>query len=189
MMKARRPARTLLWVEELETRLVPSTTLITSTNWSGFAVNATAGAVSHVHGSWNVPKVSHTNSGYSSFWVGIDGFSSNTVEQIGTDSDYVGGLEHYYAWYEMYPAGSKTITKDNLGNAFTVTPGDTINADVSYSNSAFDLTITNASTNQTFSTTQTSSSASRSSAEWIAEAPSAGTILPLANFGTVNFSD
>jgi hypothetical protein len=188
MMKARRPARTLLWVEELETRLVPSTTLITSTNWSGYAVNTTAGAVSDVRGSWNVQKVSHTNSGYSSFWVGIDGFSSSTVEQIGTDSDYVGGREYYYAWYEMYPAGSVTITKDNLGNAFSITPGDTINAEVSSSGSDFNLSITDASTSQTFSTTQTLTSAKRSSAEWIAEAPSSGSILPLANFGTVNFT-
>ena len=38
---------------------------------------------------------------YSSFWVGIDGFSSSSVEQMGTDSDVVNGIPTYYAWYNV----------------------------------------------------------------------------------------
>ena len=101
-MKNRHRAR--LFVEELESRLVPSTTVLQSqsTNWSGYAV--TGGTFTDVKGSWVVPTVtsSGTNS-YSSTWVGIDGFSSSTVEQTGTDSDFVNGHAQYYAWYEMYP--------------------------------------------------------------------------------------
>src|SRR3989442_13657908 len=55
-----------------------------STNWSGFAVTAGPGAVSDAKGSWIVPAIqgscASTNQ-YSSFWVGIDGFNSGTVEQ------------------------------------------------------------------------------------------------------------
>jgi hypothetical protein len=115
--------RLCLRVEELEGRLVPST-LTYSTNWAGYAVSTSTGAVSQVAGNWVVPAVSNTVSGYSSAWVGIDGYNSSTVEQIGTDSDYVNGRAHYYAWYEFYPQASVTIT------SMTVQPGDTISASV-----------------------------------------------------------
>ena len=56
-------------------------------------------------GSWIVPPVTcpSTPSQYSSFWVGIDGDNSNTVEQTGTDSDCSTGTPNYYAWFEFYP--------------------------------------------------------------------------------------
>jgi hypothetical protein len=169
-------------VEELESRLVPST-LSQSTNWSGYAVTTGAGAVSQVAGSWVVPPVSSNVSGYSSAWVGIDGFNSSTVEQIGTDSDYVNGQAHYYAWYEMYPAGSVNLS-------LAINPGDKISAYVKNTGPGqFVLSITDVTTGSpAFSTTQTSSQAQQSSAEWIQEAPSSRRgILPLANFGTINF--
>jgi hypothetical protein len=169
-------------VEELEGRLVPSS-LSYSTNWSGYAVSTGAGAVSQVAATWTVPAVSTNVSGYSSAWVGIDGWSSSSVEQIGTDSDYVNGKASYYAWYEMYPA-------DSVNLSLSIHVGDTISALVSTSSPGqFLLSITNVTTDQSFSTTQTSTQAQLSSAEWIQEAPSSiGGVLPLANFGTINFS-
>lgn len=169
-------------VEELEGRLTPAT-LTYSGNWSGYAVNTGPGAVSQVTGSWVVPTVSTNVAGYSSAWVGIDGFSSSTVEQTGTDSDYVNGQAQYYAWYEMYPAGFVKLS-------LAISPGDTISASVSNTSPGqFVLSLTDVTTGKSFSTTQTSSQAQRSSAEWILEAPSSTAgILPLANFGTINFS-
>ena len=183
-MKARRRISRRPWLEELETRLVPSIT--TSTNWSGYAVQANAGTVASVVGSWVVPTATGTGTAYSSTWVGIDGYTSSTVEQIGTDSDISGGKAVYYAWYEMYPSESVNL---NL----TVQPGDTISAQVSYGARGFTLQITdkpkNGGVSETFSTTQTAPGAQRSSAEWIEEAPSSNAgVLPLANFGTVSFS-
>src|SRR5215472_3488086 len=66
---------------------------VTSSNWSGYAVTGAKGSVSDVTGSWIVPTMdcSTTPTGYSAMWVGIDGYSSNTVEQIGTESDCVNG--------------------------------------------------------------------------------------------------
>ena len=134
-----------------------------SSNWSGYAV--TGSSVSYVAGSWVVPTVSTTTSGYTSVWVGIDGFSSSTVEQIGTDSDYVGGRVSYYAWYEMYPAASYNIS-------MTVKPGDAMTASVAYQgNNSFLLTITDTTETETFSKAFTMSGAARSSAEWIVDAP------------------
>jgi hypothetical protein len=176
-----RNSRVRLCLEELEQRWVPSTAY--STNWAGYAVSAAAGTVTAVSGSWTVPTiVPGSSSGYSSAWVGIDGYNSNSVEQLGTDSDMVNGVPQYYAWWEMYPNPSNTIS------SIAVHAGDTISASVSYTSSGFVLAITDGS--QKFSTTQTSSSAQRSSAEWIQEAPSSITgILPLSDFGTINFSN
>lgn len=155
-----------------------------SLNWAGYAVTAAAGSVSDVKGSWVVPSIQgscpSTNQ-YSSFWVGIDGFNSNTVEQTGTDSDCQGGAPRYYAWYEFYPHPSKLIS------GLAVHPGDVISAEVVYSGS-FTVAIRDVTTGASFSASAHVKSAQRSSAEWIAEAPSSsGGILPLADFGTVSF--
>src|SRR5436853_6490133 len=91
-----------------------------STNWSGYAVTGSSGSVSIAKGSWTVPAIQgscpSTNQ-YSSFWVGIDGFNSGTVEQTCTDSDCQNGATTYHAWFEIYPHPSFRI------NAMTSTPG------------------------------------------------------------------
>src|SRR5262245_29641818 len=75
----------------------------TSTNWSGYAV--TGGTYTTVSASWTQPAVncSVTPTGWSSFWVGLDGNTSNTVEQTGSEADCSSGRAVYSAWYEMYP--------------------------------------------------------------------------------------
>lgn len=163
-----------------------------SSNWSGYAV--TGSSVSDVAGSWVVPTVSTSTNGYSAVWVGIDGYSSSTVEQIGTGEDVANGKASYYAWYEMYPSGSVTIATTNDGTTpFAVKPGDSITGSVAYNASANDfvLTITDTTESETFSTTMASTAAmARSSAEWIVEAPSSNRgVLPLANFGSVTFTN
>jgi hypothetical protein len=65
---------------------------------------------------------------YSSFWVGLDGYSSSSVEQTGSDTDCSGGRAVYYAWYEMYPNPSVSYSN-------TVRPGDQFNASVTYAGS------------------------------------------------------
>ena len=157
----------------------------TSTNWSGYAVTGANGSVSDVKASWVVPLIQGpcppTNQ-YASFWVGIDGYSSNTVEQIGTDSDCVNGQSVYYAWYEFYPHWAYTI------NSVTIQPGDVISAEVSASaKGTFTVTLSVLRGNQLFKTSAKMNNADRSSAEWIAEAPWSGGVLPLANFGTALF--
>jgi hypothetical protein len=156
----------------------------TSTNWSGYA--ATSGTYTSVSAQWVQPTGTCTSATrYSSFWVGLDGYSSSTVEQTGTDTDCSGGSPQYYGWYETYPNPSFSF-----GNS--ISPGDTIMATVTYqSGSSFKYTLQDVTKGWIANTTQTESSAARSSAEVIVEAPcctNSGGILPLANFGTVNFS-
>jgi Peptidase A4 family len=191
----------------------------TSSNWSGYAVHPLSQASSQntkgkgngkgnggggkpsggssptfsdVTGSWSVPNIVASGSAntYSSTWVGLDGYSDGTVEQIGIEQDWSNGGPQYYAWFEMYPKFGYEIV------GFPVNPGDTISAEVEYTGKgAFTLTITNLSVNDKsgnfvrFSTTQRAPSAQRLSAEWIEEAPWSGGVLPLADFGTVDFSD
>jgi hypothetical protein len=155
-----------------------------SLNWAGYA--ALGPDITDARGSWTVPAVncsSDKNNKFASFWTGIDGYSSNTVEQTGTDSDCVKGQPTYYAWFEFYPSVSFTVED------FPITPGDNIEAEVSYDESAqvFTLHLRNVTTLQSFRIKSAVPNAKRNSAEWIAEAPAngAGNILPLSNFGTV----
>ena len=175
-MKTQPRAKTRLYVEELEGRLVLSSTLqsaivpslfeaahatsasvsTTSTNWSGYAaetnLNAPAsGSVSAVTGTWTVPTVTGSGTAYSSVWVGIDGYSSSTVEQLGTEQDVVNGQAQYYAWYEMYPSNSVNIT------TLTVQPGNTISASVTYASGKFALQLTDTTTGKSFSISESMS--------------------------------
>jgi hypothetical protein len=158
---------------------------VSSTNWGGYAVTGAKGSVTDVKGSWIVPAISGAcpaTDQYAAFWIGIDGYSSNTVEQLGTDSDCQNGQPVYYAWFEFYPHLSYLV------NTVAVHPGDQISAEVSSgAKGNFTVSLRNVSTGQSFSTTTKVPSADQSSAEWIAEAPYSGGVLPLANFGSVTF--
>jgi hypothetical protein len=169
-------------------------------NWSGYAVAAanapatptspTGVTVTSVAGSWVIPQAncSGHSSQYSSFWVGLDGWYSNSVEQIGTDSDCSNGTPSYYAWYEFYPQPSY-YALTNLA------AGDIISASVTYNASSKNFTATlsvNGGTpfRTTFTPRGRTGTPQLSSAEWIAEAPCctrSGGVLPLANFGTAYF--
>ncbi|MCI4335844.1 MAG: G1 family endopeptidase [Thermoplasmata archaeon] len=157
-----------------------------STNWAGYAVSASTGSVSMANASWVEPTISKcpTKTEYAAFWVGIDGYTSASVEQTGTDSDCSHGKAVYYAWYEFYPSPSHRIS------SLTISPGDVIFASVNYDSTTvkFTTVLTDTTTGKTFSTSAAVKTAARSSAEWIAEAPSSFSgVLPLAPFGTVGF--
>jgi hypothetical protein len=166
-----------------------------STNWSGYAVTAAAGTITIAQGSWVVPPVTCATgeTSYSAFWVGIDGFSSSTVEQTGTDSDCHNGVPTYYAWFEFFPQPSRGIS------TVPIHPGDVVNARVSYKPSilkslpgTFTVTVNDVTTSKMFSTSSRVLGAQRSSAEFIAEAPAlcgltGCHLASLSNFGTAGF--
>src|SRR5438270_8554254 len=129
----------------------------TSSNWSGYAV--TGGRYTSVSASWTEPTATCSGTAYSSFWVGLDGDTSNTVEQTGTDADCSGSTPQYYAWYEMYPKFPV-----NLG--FTVRPGDHLSASVTTNGSgSFTLTISDSTQGWTNTKTARLKSAKLASAE------------------------
>jgi hypothetical protein len=178
----------------------------TDENWSGYAVpletSGLSDTFSQVQGTWAIPAVTgkSRSATYSSMWVGIDGYDNGTVEQIGSEQDWTGRSQQNYVWFEMYPSAAYEI------EGFPANPGDLITAEVQYVGqgtvqngrgksaveSVFQLTIKNTTRHVSYSVPtsySTVASAARASAEWVAEAPTSGDILPLADFGSVIFSE
>jgi hypothetical protein len=163
-----------------------------SRNWSGIAhqsslSNPVSGYVSDVRGQWAVPAVAcaTTPNATSSIWVGMDGFTDgSTVEQIGTEQTCTDGVASYSAFYQTYPNPPVKI-------GLAVKPGDQVSAEVTYAGGGkFTLTLNNLTTKKGYATTQTSATAPRKSAEFVVEAQTVnGAITPLANFGTVKFTN
>jgi hypothetical protein len=170
-------------------RTTPFNAALKSGNWSGYAdVACGTCAIRYVATSFTVPSVNCASSPDGSFvgiFAGLDGITSQTVEQVGVEAGCSGGTASYGAFYEMFP---------NAPVAFSgISPGDAISANV-YFNSAtnrWQLSLTDLTTGGNIATTQACPSGSKcrnASAEVIAEAPSSstGAILPLVKFGQVN---
>jgi len=149
-----------------------------SSDWAGYAAHSTT--YTSVTATWAepVPSCGSANSTVA-FWVGLDGYSDDTLEQVGTEADCVGGTAAQYAWYEVYPAAAVEVGK-------TVAVGDVMTATVTATAAdSFTLTVKNATRGWTFTTTKVAAGAARSSAEVVLQAPSAAG----AKAGTVSFSD
>lgn len=167
-----------------------------SLNWSGYAVNATG--VTSATGTFTVPTVGPPGSVGGlptdvSVWVGIDGYTTGTVEQTGVSGSYGPSGATYYAWWEMYPRSSVTI------KSMTVSPGDVVNATVvSNGGGSFTLAIVDTTNGQSFITTVHApvggrNAAQLGSAEWVVERAATIykgylTILPLATFDSTTFT-
>jgi hypothetical protein len=158
-----------------------------STNWSGYDVTG-GGPYTTVSASWTQPEVNctRTPTAYSSFWVGLDGWKTPSVEQTGVEAGCFEGTPLYFAWYEMYPKAAKMLPRKDF-----VSPGDRFTATVTYiGKNKFKLALSDTTRGWSYTVTKASKSAERGSAEVIGEAPSAGTeILPLSDFGTVSFTN
>ena len=154
-----------------------------SQNWSGYAAHGKS--YKKISASWVEPAGHCTGSrAFSSFWAGLDGFNSQTVEQTGTSVDCSGGHARYYGWYEMYPAFPV-----NFSNP--VHPGDHITGSVTFTGGGhYTLVLKDTTQGWSHTVLKTLNGAANSSAEIIAEAPSSNSgVLPLTNFGTVQFSN
>jgi Peptidase A4 family len=169
-------------------RMVGGRATAESTNWSGYAATGATGAFTSVSASWIEPTATCSGNRrrtdqYSSFWVGLDGYSSSSVEQTGTDADCVGTSPSYYGWYEMYPAYPVDFSS-------TVRPGDAMSASVTFfGTQTYTLVLKDSTRGWTQTITKNQSGLARSSAEVITEAPSSSSgVLPLADFGAVSYS-
>jgi hypothetical protein len=155
----------------------------TSHNWSGYA--ATAGSYTSVTGTWTVPQFNSDGSfGIDAAWVGIGGVRSRDLIQAGTQQTVSGsGRTQYAAWVEMLPRTSQPVPlRVHAGDSVTVTITE-------QSPDQWTIDFTNNTTGQTYQDTEHYVS-SHSSAEWVEEAPSSGrgALLPLDNFGSIEFS-
>ncbi len=163
-----------------------ATTSVESTNWAGYASTSGSAVANAVQGSWVVQTANPTSSAtYSAQWVGIGGYSDDTLIQTGTESDYYDGAAHYTAWYELLPASETAIS------GFTVNPGDSITANVQLiGTDEWEITLTDLTSNEAFTTTVTYES-SELSAEWVEERPEicsrTCTLTTLSDFGTAYY--
>jgi hypothetical protein len=161
-----------------------------SQNWAGYIAGGQS--FRSVSGSWTVPTASanpDSSQSYSATWVGLGGANqSESLEQAGTESDYVNGQPQYSAWYELLPAGQVKLD-------LPVSAGDRISTTVSVDGTNVTVSMANATTGQSLTKNLTMSNPDTSTAEWIEEAPAAQSsggnyqILPLADFGQVRFTD
>jgi hypothetical protein len=160
---------------------VRNVTAFQSTNWSGYADTATkAQTFTKVSGAWTTPSVTcSAEDQVTSNWVGLDGFSSTTVEQLGTISWCFQGKPIYFTWYSMFPAGTTEV-----GTALK--PGDKISASVTRTGTSYALKLTDSTTSgNNISVTKTCPAATckDTSAEWISERPSFSIgIVPQAHY-------
>lgn len=138
-----------------------------SLNWSGYAATA-ASRFRYVHSRFVQPRLTCTGAPnrWTSNWVGLDGFTTPTVEQDGTFA-WCGGKMNkspqYVAWYELYPAPSVAV--------FRVHAGDVMDASVRFAGGKFTLTIADLTTGKKATHTAACSACQRNSAEWIVERP------------------
>ncbi len=157
---------------------------ISGSNWAGYAATGNTGAFSSVSVSWTEPTA-HCKSGdqYAILWAGLDGYSSETVEQTGSDVDCDGKTPVYDAWYEMYPANLVTFSN-------AVEPGDHLTTSVTYVGSnKFTVKFSDTTRGWSHTVTKVLAGAARSSAEVIVEAPPSGTGgVSLTDFGEVSFT-
>ena len=155
----------------------------TNSNWGGYAVTGTK--FTSVTGNWVVPALNcSATAGDISFWSGLDGWTSSSVEQIGLDAVCTsGGKIQYNPWVEMYPANSIYFTE-------TVKAGDKMTSSVTTNGSgSFTLVLADPTQGWTKTYKKTLKSAPLSSAEVIDEAIGNADISPCPNFGSVTFSD
>ena len=153
----------------------------TSRNWSGYV--ATGGTYTSVTGTWIVAKPDPKTPGIDATWVGIGGADTTDLIQAGTEATVnPDGTVSYDAWTETLPQSTRTVT-------LTVNGGDTITVTLTEkSPGSWLIELKNVTTNKSYTTTLGYNS-SKSSAEWIQEAPSLGrAIAPLDSFGSVKFS-
>jgi len=127
---------------------------------------------------------------WAGHWVGLDGANNKTVEQVGIDTHVAGGVDYYYAWYEMFPAAPQVY-------ALAASPGDNIQVSVYTANGTYYLSLNDTTLGAGFNATATvpaGYTGQNKSAEVITEAPSElmsdGTLvqLPLADYGQVNYN-
>ena len=165
-----------------------------STNWSGYAdVACPTCTLRYVSADFTVPHLNTAKSpdgSWAAHWVGLDGWRNNAVEQLGIDTEVSGGVDYYYAWYEMFPAPTQVY-------ALAASPGDNIQVSVYTVGGTYYLSLNDTTLGAGFNATATVPSGytgQNKSAEVITEAPSEllsdGSLaqLPLADYGQVNYN-
>jgi hypothetical protein len=166
-------------------------------SWSGYVLKSAnldqatpPTTFTAVSAKWKQPTVTcPVANAEVSFWVGIDGTGTSTVEQAGTlaTCSTANKPPVYKVFWEMFAPNNESHGGENL----TISPGDMVDASVDYLNGSYTLKLTDTTSGHSLSTTQAcgaSAVCKRATAEWIVERPGGGK-YPLAAYGTVEFTN
>jgi len=170
---------------------------VDSLNWSGYVVTPDK-PVTSVGGTFVVPSAGLLPPGFAATWAGIGGYKSQDLIQAGVAEDSLPSLPligpQYYAWYELLPGAETPLTgctpatpNDAAEAACTVAPGQHVGVLITQVGSDKWAIAMSDQGHWTWVRTFTYDS-SRSSAEWILEAPTVLVLQTLvAPVGAVRF--
>lgn len=164
----------------------------TSSNWGGQVSHDAK--FSSVKASWTVPKLSCPSTGFQSsyLWIGLGGWRDDkALEQVGSAQWCDKGTAHYGLFAEFWQDGPIAGDGGEYPN-YPVKPGDKLDATVSkLSNGKYRLNeVSSRGWTYTKDGNAPGNYAGNLTAEVIAEPPYRKAYgEPLANFGTVNFSN
>jgi hypothetical protein len=139
------------------------------TSWYGYVV--TGSTYTSTTADWTMPSITcgADSANYNvSIWTGLDGYESDSVEQVGALAYCVDETAEYFGWYELYPE-YPAVEFTN-----TLKPGDKLDASVTYDGSSkFTLTLEDVTQGWDESVPKTLAGAARSSAETVVGIPGA----------------
>jgi hypothetical protein len=187
-----------------------------SSNWAGYVISSGGPLVTEASGQWKVPELdcARTPAGGLATWVGIGGAigaggtSTGELLQTGVTTSCNAGSQSNIAWWEEYPS---TPNSEIDFSGLALAPGDVVRASVykaagdTWVTRLDDLTtgesgvmVTGEGWGVSFDGSGTFSDqgstanlfySGGTSAEWIAEDyEQAGSLVPLAAYGTLTFS-
>jgi Peptidase A4 family len=157
-----------------------------SNNWSGYdqgSLEQGNKLFTSIAGTWTVPTATPHKANeaeYSATWIGIGGgcvdagctVTDSTLIQDGTSQDIsAAGTASYYAWWEIIPAPSVSLSGCTPDPSCTVAAGNVMSSSISSAaNGAWTMSMQNQTRGWSWSMTVPYSS-SEGSAEWIEETP------------------
>jgi hypothetical protein len=162
-----------------------------SLNWSGYVVRPAKGTlINGVASTFIVPKAGLAPPGFAATWAGIGGYNSSDLVQAGVAEQSAPNSPlgpQYYAWYELLPASETQLTNCSGERSCAVSPGQVVTVTIDRAaTSSWTIVVADAGHWRWSKTVRYAST--RSSAEWILEAPSlVAAPTTLAPVGTVHF--
>ena len=183
----------------LSISIAPTLNNNVSNNWSGYVVEG--GGFTGVHATFNVAALTNNQpaicdvgnygeqSQYCSLseWVGVDGANNASLIQAGISETPIVGTGTFIIqpWWEILPAPQTDI------NSISANLGDTISVSIFETTTAglWEIDVANVTNGESFSI-QVWYAGPATSAEWIAEAPTLGSVQTiLSPFNPITFND
>lgn len=165
-----------------------------SSNWSGYAVTSANNNVryNNISGKWRVPKASASKQAAAAQWIGLGGFASSDLLQMGTIESVYKHHQITELFWEKLPDMAHNMTK--------FAPGSVVSATISKQSTdghwCLKFLVTKPNGKKFTRSVQIAVASNyetnmERSAEWINEDPSnsKNKLYPLASTGTISFSN